>query len=176
MQPWNDGVPRRRRLEDGDIVSLDVALMFEGWSGTHAVTVPVGTVSDDAQRLLNVGAQALNLGIESARPGEKWSEVARHIQRYVEGAGYNIVREYVGHGIGRSNFENPKVPHFIDRTTARDDFTLIPGMTLTIEPLVVSGARSVEILSDEWTIVTSDGGWATHFRHTVAAGRISWKF
>ena len=162
------GIPGKRVLREGDIVSLDMALSLNGYFADTAVTVPIGTVNPVKQKLLDVTREALKLAIENIRPGRKWSEIARLVQRHVEGHKFNVVREFVGHGVGRSMHEDPKVPNFVTPEQLRGDFKLRPGMTLAVEPMVVMGRRDVVLLNDGWTVVTEDRLPAAHFEHTVA--------
>ena len=162
------GVPGNRQLKEGDIATLDLALSLEGYCCDTATTVPVGKISQQAQRLLDVTRHTLALAIQNMKPGRKWSDVARLMQHYVERHGYSVVREFVGHGIGRSMHEDPKVPNFVSFEQLRGDFILRPGMTLAVEPMVVAGRRDVQLLSDGWTVVTEDSQRAAHFEHTVA--------
>ena len=162
------GIPGKRVLKEGDIVSLDVALSLNGYCADTCATVPIGEVSPVAQRLLDVTKATLSLAIENIRPGRRWSEVARLVQRNVEGNRFAVVREFVGHGIGRQMHEDPKVPNFVTGEGLRGDFELRPGMTLAVEPMVVAGRRDVKALKDNWTMVTVDSKPACHFEHTVA--------
>jgi methionyl aminopeptidase len=162
------GIPGKRALKEGDVVSLDMALSLNGYYADTAVTVPIGKVSPVKQKLLDVTHQALVMAIENIRPGRKWSEIGRMIQKLVESNGFNIVREFVGHGVGRSMHEDPKVPNFVTAESWRTDFVLRPGMTFAVEPMVVVGKRHVKEPTDEWTMVTADGKPAAHFEHTVA--------
>jgi methionyl aminopeptidase len=130
--------------------------------------VPIGKISPQRQRLLDVTRRTLDLAIEHMKPGKKWSDVARLMQHYVESNGFSVVREFVGHGIGRSMHEDPKVPNFVTVEQLRGDFKLRSGMTLAVEPMVVAGRRDVQALEDGWTMVTEDGQPAAHFEHTVA--------
>ncbi len=162
------GIPGGRELRAGDVVTLDLAMMLNGYCCDTALTVPVGPITPRLQKLLTVTRQTLDLAIENMRPGKKWSDVARLMQHNVERAGFNVVREFVGHGIGRSMHEDPKVPNFTSGEQLRGDFRLRPGMTLAVEPMVVAGKRDVHPLDDGWTMVTDDGQPAAHFEHTVA--------
>ena len=128
----------------------------------------VGKISPQNQRLLDVTKHTLALAIQNMKPGRKWSDIARLMQHYVERHGYSVVREFVGHGIGRSMHEEPKVPNFVTFEQLRGDFLLRAGMTLAVEPMVVAGRRDVQLLKDGWTVVTEDGHRAAHFEHTVA--------
>jgi methionyl aminopeptidase len=162
------GVPGPRRLKDGDVVAIDVALFLEGYVADSAVTLPVGSVSPKVMRLLEVTRETLELAIAQAAPGRRWSEIARLMQHKVEEAGFNVVREFVGHGVGRSLHEDPKVPNFVTAEQLRGDFKLRSGMTIAVEPMVVMGRREVVLLEDEWTVVTEDRMPAAHFEHTLA--------
>ena len=162
------GIPGRRVLKDGDIVTLDLAMSLEGYCSDTAVTVPVGRISPAAQRLLDVTRKTLELAIQNMKPGRKWSDIARLMQHFVERHGYSVVREFVGHGIGQAMHEDPKVPNFVSFEQLRGDFLLRSGMTLAVEPMVVAGRRDVKLLNDNWTVVTEDHQLAAHFEHTLA--------
>jgi methionyl aminopeptidase len=158
------GLASERRVEFGDIVSLDVGVIYRGFIGDTARTVAVGGCSVEAQRLMDVTERALYEGIAQAAPGKRVADISRAIQRYVESNGYNVVREFVGHGVGRSMHEEPQVPNFVD---GKPTPKLRPGMTLAIEPMVNAGSPAVKILNDGWTVVTKDGQLSAHFEHTV---------
>jgi methionyl aminopeptidase len=162
------GIPGPRMLREGDIVTLDLALSVGGYCCDMATTVPVGRIGPREQKLLAVTQQTLDLALEHMKPGRKWSDIARLMQHYVESHGFSVVREFVGHGIGRSMHEDPKVPNFVTPEQLRGDFKLRPGMTLAVEPMVVAGRREVRLLEDQWTVVTEDSQPAAHFEHTVA--------
>jgi len=163
------GIPGERRLDEGDIVSVDCGVRLDGFCGDAACTFAVGRVSDRVRRLLAVTEEALELAIREVRPNRWWGEVAAKIQELVEGAGFSVVREFVGHGIGRSMHEEPKVPNYVDRKQGREDFLLKPGMTIAIEPMVTMGTPDVRYAdASGWPVVTKDGLWAAHFEHTVA--------
>jgi methionyl aminopeptidase len=162
------GIPGKRVLREGDVVTLDLALSLEGYCADTATTVPVGKISAQSRRLLDVTKHTLVLAIQNMKPGRKWSDIARLMQHYVERHGYSVVREFVGHGIGRSMHEEPKVPNFVTMEQLRGDFTLRAGMTLAVEPMVVAGRRDVQLMGDGWTVVTEDSQRAAHFEHTVA--------
>ncbi len=159
------GIPGSRRLEDGDIVGVDIGVQAGGFYGDAAQTIPVGSVSREAEELLRVTREALLLGIEQARAGNRMGDVSNAIQSYVEKAGFSIVRSLVGHGIGRSMHEDPQVPNF---GPAGKGPELKAGMALAIEPMVNIGRHEVEVLDDAWTVVTTDGSLSAHFEHTVA--------
>jgi methionyl aminopeptidase len=158
------GVATDQRLKFGDIISLDVGVVYHGWIGDTARTVAVGGCSVEAQRLMDVTEQALYLGIAQAVPGNHVADISRAIQRYVEGNGYSVVREFVGHGVGKSMHEDPQVPNFDD---GKKSPRLQPGMTIAIEPMVNAGGPEVRILNDGWTVATKDGQLSAHFEHTV---------
>jgi methionyl aminopeptidase len=158
------GLATDQRLKFGDIVSLDVGVIHNGFIGDTAKTVAVGGCSVEAQRLMDVTEQALYLGIAQALSGNRVVDISRAIQRYVEGNGYSVVREFVGHGVGRSMHEEPQVPNFDD---GKKSPRLQPGTTIAIEPMVNAGTADVRILNDGWTVVTKDGQLSAHFEHTV---------
>ena len=160
------GFPSERILGEGDIVSFDMGVVFDGFYGDSARTYPVGRVSDEAVRLLDVTRESLMQGIAQARPGNSLYDVSRAVQEYVEAAGFSVVRRFVGHGIGRRLHEKPEVPNFVPKgATARP---LKAGMVLAIEPMVCLGGPEVEILEDQWTAVTKDRSLSAHFEHSVA--------
>jgi len=158
------GLATDQRLKFGDIVSLDVGVIHNEFIGDTAKTVAVGGCSVEAQRLMDVTEQSLHLGIAQAVSGNRVVDISRAIQRYVEGNGYSIVREFVGHGVGRSMHEEPQVPNFDD---GKKSPKLVAGMTIAIEPMVNVGVAQVRILKDGWTVVTKDGQLSAHFEHTV---------
>jgi methionyl aminopeptidase len=161
------GIPNRRRvLREGDIVGIDLGAKLRGFHADAAVTVPVGRVSEEAERLLAVTQAALWEGICRARSGGRLLEVSAAIERYVERHGFAIVRSMVGHGIGRSMHEEPQVPNYVG--TGHDNPVLQEGMTLAVEPMVNAGSAEIEVLEDEWTVVTQDRRLSAHFEHTVA--------
>jgi len=160
------GIPSAaRRLEEGDVVGLDYGVVVDGWYGDAARTVPVGRVAPEALRLIDVGREALARAIAAARPGGTLGDVGAAVQRYVEGEGFSVVRDFVGHGIGRRLHEPPQVPNV---GTPGAGERLLPGIVLAIEPMVNAGAPEVEQLDDGWTAVTADGSLSAHFEHTVA--------
>lgn len=159
------GIPSPRTLRDGDIVGLDFGVQLDGYYADAALTVPVGTVSAEALRLLTVTREALEAGIGSLRVGNRLGDLSHAIQRRAEGAGYSIVREFVGHGIGRRLHEEPQVPNFGEPGRGR---LLREGMVLAIEPMVNLGGPGVMVKDDGWTAVTRDGSLSAHFEHSVA--------
>jgi methionyl aminopeptidase len=158
------GLANERQLRFGDIVSVDCGVVYKGFIGDTARTLAVGGCGVAAQRLMDVTQQALVVGIGQAVAGNRVTDISRTIQNYVEGNGYSVVREFVGHGVGRSMHEEPQVPNFID---AKSNQKLRPGMTIAIEPMVNAGRPDVKILKDGWTVVTQDGSLSAHFEHTV---------
>jgi methionyl aminopeptidase len=163
------GIPGPRVLRGGDIVSVDCGVRLKGYCGDSARTFAVGDVSGEARRLLQVTRDTLDLALREMRPGLRWSTVARKMQDFVEDAGFGVVREFVGHGIGRDMHEEPKVPNYSDRSVRKADFDLTPGITLAVEPMVTAGGFAVDFSGPEqWTIATRDGSLAAHFEHTVA--------
>ncbi len=164
------GIPSpSRRLSDGDLVGLDFGAVLDGWYGDAAVTVPVGRVGEGAARLLSAGQEALARAVAAARPGATTGDLGAAVQQYVEAQGYSVVRDFVGHGIGRRLHEPPHLPNF---GTAGTGQRLVAGMVLAIEPMVNAGHPEVEQLDDGWTAVTSDGSLSVHFEHTVAVTEI----
>lgn len=154
----------KRTLQDGDIITLDIVVRYNGWIGDNARTVPVGNIDDDSANLLKVTEEALHLGIAKARPGSRVGEISNAVQKHVEAHGYSVVRDFVGHGVGRTMHQPPQIPNFGSR---RSGSTLRKGMTLAIEPMVNMGTHRVRMLDDGWTAVTGDGKRAAHFEHTV---------
>jgi methionyl aminopeptidase len=158
------GMAGNRELLFGDIVSLDVGVIYNGFVGDTARTVAVGGCGVLAQQLMDVTERALYEGIAAAVPGNRVTDISRAVQKYVESNGFSVVREFVGHGVGRSMHEEPQVPNFVD---PKSNQKLRPGMTLAIEPMVNAGRPAVKILKDGWTVVTQDGSLSAHFEHTV---------
>ncbi len=159
------GIPGDRVLQEGDIVSIDIGACYQGYHGDSAWTYPVGEISSEAKRLLEVTEASLYKGLAEAKPGERLGNISNAIQTFVEAAGFSIVREYVGHGIGQNLHEEPSVPNYGPRGRG---LRLRPGMTLAIEPMVNQGSRYVRTLDDGWTVVTQDGALCAHFEHTIA--------
>lgn len=158
------GLAGPRVLGFGDIVSLDIGVIYNGFIGDTARTVPVGGCSVVAQKLMDVTEKSLYEGISQAVAGNRVSDISRAVQNYVESNGFSVVREFVGHGVGRSMHEKPEVPNFVD---GKSSPKLRPGMTIAIEPMVNAGLPGVKILNDGWTVVTQDGSLSAHFEHTV---------
>jgi methionyl aminopeptidase len=159
------GIPNARPLKSGDIVSLDMGVKLNGYYGDSAITVPVGTVSDEVARLLQVTQEALEKGISQVRVGARISDIGHAIQAHVESQGFAVVREFVGHGIGAALHEEPQIANYGEPGRGP---RLAEGMTLAIEPMVNMGRAAVKVLPDGWTAVTKDGSLSAHFEHTVA--------
>ena len=159
------GIPSARRLKDGDIIGLDLGAIVGGFYGDSAITVPVGSVSPETTRLIEVTERALMLGIDQAVVGNRLSDISHAVQAYVEDAGFSVVTDFVGHGIGRQLHEEPQVPNY---GKAGQGPRLQAGMVLAIDPMVNVGKTAVRILEDRWTPVTQDGSLSAHFEHTIA--------
>ncbi|KAB2329241.1 type I methionyl aminopeptidase [Cytobacillus depressus] len=159
------GIPSNRVLKNGDIISVDIGAKYNGYHGDSAWTYPVGSISQETQRLLDVTEESLYKGLMEAAPGIRLSNISHAIQTYAELNGFSIVREYVGHGIGQNLHEDPQVPHYGPPNIGP---RLKPGMVLCIEPMVNAGSRYVKTLEDNWTVVTVDGKMCAHFEHTIA--------
>jgi methionyl aminopeptidase len=160
------GIPNeKRKLVNGDIVSVDLGAEFNGYHGDNAATFAVGDVSDEAKRLMDTTRESLYEGIKAACAGSRIGDISYAIQRYVEARGYSVVRQFVGHGIGTHLHEAPEVPNF---GAAGRGIRLLPGMTLAIEPMVNVGSYDVKVMPDGWTVLTRDGSLSAHFEHTIA--------
>lgn len=159
------GIPSsKRKLKQGDIVSIDLGAMFEGYHGDNAATFACGDVSQEAKRLMDITEQSLYKGIAAAVSGGRLGDIGHAVQSFIEENGYSVVRQFVGHGIGTKLHEAPEVPNF---GTSGRGIRLMPGMTLAIEPMVNAGGSDVKILPDGWTVLTKDGSLSAHFEHTV---------
>ena len=159
------GIPGPTRLDEGDIISIDVGVTLDGFVADSAYTFPVGEIDDETQRLLNVGQAALAAGIDEARAGNHLHDIGHAVQKTTEEAGFSVVRSLVGHGIGRSMHEEPQIPNFGEPGRGPQ---LAPGMTLAIEPMINAGGPEVWVADDHWSISTEDGSLSAHFEHTVA--------
>lgn len=159
------GIPGSRKIQNGDIVSVDVGAYYKGFHGDNAYTFAVGEISPEAQKLLDVTKESLYKGIAAAVPGARIGDVANAVQTYVEQAGFAVVRKYVGHGIGANLHESPEVPNF---GIAGRGVRLVPGMTIAIEPMVNIKGADVKVLPDGWTVLTASGSLSAHFEHTIA--------
>ena len=163
------GIPGRRVLRKGDIVSVDVGAYIDGFHGDCAATFPCGEISPEAQRLIDVTRQSFFEGIAQAREGNRLYDVSAAVQACAEAAGYSLVREYVGHGVGRELHEKPEVPNYVPPLEVRKDGNprLLPGMVIAVEPMVNMGGPAIRQLSNNWTVVTADGKWAAHYENTI---------
>lgn len=158
------GIGNQRKLQFGDLLKLDIGVRYAGFVGDVAMTVPVGGTSTSLQKLLDITAQSLYLGVSAARSGSRISDIGRAVYGCATAAGYGVIREFCGHGVGRSVHEEPQVPNYVDSTNSAK---LRSGMTIAIEPMVTLGSPAVEILGDGWTVVTKDRQVAAHFEHTI---------
>lgn len=159
------GIPSQRQLKEGDIVSIDCGVLYRGFYGDHAWTFPVGPVSPRAQKILAIGEQALAVGIQKMQVGARLYDISAAVQVFVEAAGFSVVRDFVGHGIGKELHEEPQLPNFGEAATG---MRLKPGLVLAFEPMICEGGFAVTTLPDGWTVVTQDGKRSVHFEHSVA--------
>lgn len=159
------GMPDRTPLQDGDILSIDFGVLYDEFYGDAAITVPVGIVSAEAAALVTATEESLYKGVAAARPGGRLYDISAAVQNHVEARGYSVVRDFVGHGIGKKLHEDPQVPNY---GVAGRGISLKPGMVLAIEPMINAGKYDVQVLEDGWTAVTCDGSLSAHFEHTVA--------
>jgi methionyl aminopeptidase len=163
------GIPGKRVLKEGDVVSIDTGCKFEGWCGDSAITHPVGKIDREVQRLLDVTSGVLALAIDLMGKRSRWSEVAAEMGTYVRDAGFSVVESFVGHGIGREMHEDPQVPNFVSPQLKRNgDFALEPGLVIAVEPMVNMGSKHVKSMPDFWTQATQDARPSAHFEHTIA--------
>ena len=163
------GIPREVPLQEGDLVSIDTGCRLDGWCGDAAVTYPVGDISPEAQRLLDVTRGTLELALKLMGEKEWWSEIAEEMGRFVADNGFSTVECFVGHGIGREMHEEPQVPNFLSRSLrGSGDFRIERGLVIAVEPMVNMGSKNVRLLSDDWTQATADGQSSAHFEHTIA--------
>ncbi len=160
------GIPsRKRKLKTGDIISIDFGVQYRGYYGDSAITLPVGKISEEVQRLLDTTRSGLDRGIQQAVVGNRIGDISKAIQEYVEGNGFSVVRQFVGHGIGTDLHEAPEIPNFYQgERTSR----LLPGMVLAIEPMVNMGTHKVKVMRDGWTVITADKQPSAHFEHSIA--------
>jgi methionyl aminopeptidase len=159
------GIPGKRTLKEGDIISVDCGAVVEGYVGDASFTAGIGEISDKAKKLIEVTEKALYVGIEKMRAGNMTGDISAAIQKFVEGQGFHVVREYTGHGVGRQMHEGPQVPNY---GTPGTGVLLRPGMTIALEPMVLVGTHRTRVLSDQWTVVSADGSLTAHFEHSVA--------
>ena len=163
------GIPSKKTiLKNGDILSVDFGVKLNGYCGDAAVTMAVGNISDQQQRLMDVTKGLLDIAVEKCQPGIKWSQIAGEMETAAKEANFSIVTDFVGHGIGTEMHEEPKLPNFVSRGLLRNDLVLKEGMILAVEPMVNAGRKTVKVLKDGWTVVTTDGKCSAHFEHTIA--------
>ena len=162
------GIPSEdTKLKNGDILSIDFGVRLNGYCADSAVTVAIGGISDGKRRLMDVTKRVLDIAIEKSAPAVRWSQVAAEMQRCAESAGFSVVKDFVGHGIGRKMHEEPRVPNFVSNDLLTNDIVLTEGMALAIEPMVNTGTSAVRTLKNGWTVVTRDGKSSAHFEHTI---------
>lgn len=162
------GIPSEQtKLKEGDILSIDFGARLSGYCGDAAITIPIGVISEENRRLIDMTRAALETAIAMAAPRVRWSTIAGKMQKMAESAGFGVVREFVGHGIGTQMHEEPRVPNFVNDELLKDDIILAEGMVLAVEPMINGGAREVRTLKDGWTVVTKDGKCSAHFEHTI---------
>jgi methionyl aminopeptidase len=162
------GIPNRRPLREGDIVSVDTGCKLNGWCGDAAVTLAIGEPRPEVRKLLDVTSETLDLALRAMGRSRNWSEVASLMEQYVKSQGMYVIEKFVGHGIGQDMHEEPQVPNFISYALRRNDIRLEPGLVLAVEPMVALGTKDVRTLEDGWTVETKDRRMAAHFEHTVA--------
>jgi methionyl aminopeptidase len=162
------GIPGDRKLEPGDLVKVDTGCRLNGWCGDSAWSYAVGEIDAVKTKLMRVGEENLLLAIEALKTATRWSQVAEQMQKAVRGAGFSVVEQFVGHGIGRKMHEDPQVPNYVSPQLMKHDFRIEPGLVLAIEPMVNAGTKDVRILRDHWTVETKDKKPSVHFEHTVA--------
>ena len=155
-------------LRDGDILSIDFGVRLDGYCGDAAVTVGIGKVSERKRKLMDVTKHVLDIAIAKAAPAVKWSQIAAQMQHYAESAGFSVVRDFVGHGIGRKMHEEPRVPNFVSDELLNCDIVLTEGMVIAVEPMINSGTNAIRTLKIGWTVLTKDGKCSAHFEHTIA--------
>jgi methionyl aminopeptidase len=162
------GIPSENtKLKDGDILSIDFGVRLEGYCGDAAVTIAIGNVSEDKRRLIDATRHILDIAVATIAPAVKWSQVASKMQNYAESSGFSVVRDFVGHGIGREMHEEPRLPNFVSDELLSDDIVLSEGMVLAVEPMINAGKSAVRTLKNGWTVVTRDRKCSAHFEHTI---------
>jgi methionyl aminopeptidase len=162
------GIPSAdTKLEEGDILSIDFGVKLDGYCGDAAVTTAIGEVSESKRRLMDVTSQVLNIAVATVAPSVKWSQVAGKMQDYAESAGFSVVKDFVGHGIGRKMHEEPRLPNFVSDDLLANDIVLAEGMVLAVEPMINAGSSGVRTLKNGWTVVTKDNKCSAHFEHTI---------
>jgi methionyl aminopeptidase len=162
------GIPSKdTKLKDGDILSIDFGVRLNGYCADAAVTIAIGGISEDKRKLMDVTKHVLDMAIEKSAPAVRWSQIAAEMQHYAESAGFSVVKDFVGHGIGKKMHEEPRVPNFVSDELLANDITLAEGMVLAVEPMINAGTSAVRTLKNGWTIVTRDGKPSAHFEHTI---------
>lgn len=162
------GIPGDRALKEGDLVKIDTGCNLDGWCGDSAITVPVGEISAEKKRLLDVAEKTLALAIDEMPKQRKWSQIALRMQQFVHEHGYSVVEQFVGHGIGRTMHEEPQVPNYVSKSWMKHDFWIDEGLVIAIEPMVNMGTKNVRVRRDHWTVETADHKPSVHVEHTVA--------
>jgi methionyl aminopeptidase len=163
------GIPSEdEKLKEGDILSIDFGVRLDGYCADAAVTIAIGRISETKRRLMDVTKHVLDIAIAKSAPSVKWSQVADEMQRYAESAGFSVVKDFVGHGIGRKMHEDPRVPNFVNDDLLANDIILAEGMVLAVEPMINAGSSAVKTLRNGWTVVTRDRKCSAHFEHTIA--------
>jgi methionyl aminopeptidase len=163
------GIPAEdEKLKDGDIISVDFGVRLDGYCGDAAITIAIGQISEMKRKLMDVTQHVLDIAIAKSAPSVKWSQVAAEMQRYAESAGFSVVKDFVGHGIGRKMHEDPRVPNFVNDDLLANDIILAEGMVLAVEPMINAGSSAVRTLRNGWTVVTRDRKCSAHFEHTIA--------
>jgi len=163
------GIPSEKtKLKDGDILSIDFGVRLEGYCGDAAVTIAIGDISDDKRSLIDLTKHILETAISKSAPSVRWSQIAAEMQKLAESAGFSVVKDFVGHGIGRKMHEEPRVPNFVSRELLTNDIVLTEGMVLAVEPMINAGSSAVRTLKNGWTVVTRDGKCSAHYEHTIA--------
>jgi methionyl aminopeptidase len=162
------GIPSEdTKLKNGDILSIDFGVRLNGYCADSAVTIAIGEISENRRKLMDVTKRVLDIAIEKSAPDVRWSQVAAEMQRYAESAGFSVVKDFVGHGIGRKMHEEPRVPNFVSDELLTNDIVLAEGMVLAVEPMINAGTSAVKTLKNGWTVVTRDGKSSAHFEHTI---------
>ncbi len=161
------GIPGSRKLREGDILSIDVGVGYRKYVADAAITIPIGEVTQEAKRLIEVCEKSLNMAINVIKSNKKLSLISRTIQEFVEKNGYSVIRNYTGHGIGRCMHEDPQVPNFVSKSLLEADEILMSGVTIAIEPMICMGEYDTEVLNNKWTVVTKDRKLSAHFEHTI---------
>jgi methionyl aminopeptidase len=163
------GIPSESiKLKDGDILSIDFGVRLDGYCADAAVTIAIGKISEDRRKLIDVTKHVLDIAIVKSAPAVKWSRIVAEMQNYAESADFSIVKDFVGHGIGKKMHEEPKVPNFVSDELLSDDIVLAEGMVLAVEPMINAGTSDVKTMKDGWAVVTKDGKCSAHFEHTIA--------